>query len=104
MVQSSAEDLIIHSCTSLSSDTLQEQGKDDRVVDEPTMTTAVASAETSHSNKPLHACNIHGVDQDARGIREQRRAFEDQLGREIDAERLDNHLDVPECIPDGIAI
>ena len=34
----------------------------------------------------------------------QRRAREDQLGREIDAERLDNHVEVLECIPDGIAI
>ena len=70
-----------------------------------TMTTAVASAEASHGNKPLQAPpNLHGVDQDARRNAEERCTFEDQLGREIDAERLDNHLDVLKCIPDGIAI
>ena len=37
-------------------------------------------------------------------FREERCTFEDQPRREVNAERLDNHVDVLECVPDRVAI
>ena len=42
------------------------------------MTAAIASAKTGHGDEPLHACGLHGIDQDARGFREESCAFENQ--------------------------
>ena len=68
------------------------------------MTAAVAGAETGHGNQPFHACGLHGIDKDTRGFREERCAFEDDSRREVDAERLDNYVNVLECVPDRVAI
>jgi len=51
-----------------------------------------------------HACGLHGIDQDARGFREEPCAFEDQPRREVYTEGLDHHADVPEYVPDRVGI
>ena len=35
--------------------------REERVVEEAAMTPAVAGAETSHGDEPLHACGLHGI-------------------------------------------
>src|SRR4249920_1386562 len=68
------------------------------------MTATVASTKTGHGDKPLHTCGLHGIDQDARGFREEPCAFEDQSRREVHTEGLDHHVDVPECVPDRLGV
>ena len=50
------------------------------------MTAAVSGADAGHGNKPLHACRLHGVDQDAGGFRKEACAFKDKSGRKVDAD------------------
>ena len=68
------------------------------------MTATVASTKTGHGDKPLHTCGLHGIDQDARGFREESCAFEDQPRREVHTEGLDHHVDVPKYVPDRVGI
>jgi len=60
------------------------------------MTAAVAGTDAGHSDEPLHACSIHGVDQNAGGFRKEACAFEDESGRKVDTKRLDDCVDVLE--------
>jgi hypothetical protein len=83
--------------------TLQEQGKDDRIVEKTTMTAAVTGAETRHGDQPLHARSLWsrpGYGWIARTVSCARR----WPGGDVDTERLDNHVDVFEGVPDRIAI
>jgi hypothetical protein len=66
------------------------------------MTAAVAGAETSHGNGSLHACSLHGIDEDARGFREERSKM--TRGEKSTPSGLDDHVDVFECVPDGVTI
>ena len=68
------------------------------------MAAAVSGAETRHGNKTLHACRLYGIDQNTSRIREKRCSFEDEPGREVDSERLDNYVDIFERVPDDVAI
>src|SRR5262245_7914738 len=104
MVQSPREpnDPLLHVLVVVHS--LQEQGKDDRVINYAAMAAAVASTEASYRDQALHARNLHGVDQDGGRLREQRCVLEDGLRRDVDAESLDDHVHALEGAPDRAAI
>jgi hypothetical protein len=73
-------------------DPLQEQGKDDPIVEDAAMTAAVSGAKTRHRDEPLDPRGLHGVDQDACRSREKRCRFDDGSKGDVDPERLDNHV------------
>ena len=68
------------------------------------MTATVAGAETGYGDQPFNVQSLHGIDQDASGLREQRRALKERPRGDVDAERLDNHVDVSDCLMDRVAI
>jgi hypothetical protein len=100
MVQSSPNDPLLHVLVVI--DPLQKQGKDEPIVENAAMTAAVSGAKTRHRDQPVHPRGLHGIDQDARRSREKRGSFDDGPKGDVDPERLNNHVDVFECIPNRV--
>src|SRR5262245_58990919 len=74
-------------------DALQCERKDDRIVEEAAMPSAVASPKAGHGEKAFDVQGTHGIDENARRLRKERRAAEQGLRTLRRTERVDYRID-----------